>query len=98
VTTLRLSGAARANNVDREPNKEATPMKFLIHAATASALIAVGSAAAHAASDEAVHPVMVLQHDPALPGKLRRTTAHASSSRRRGGLRRGSFCNLAIRY
>lgn len=74
-------------------------MKFLIHAATASALIAVGSAAAHAASDEAVHPVMVLQHDPALPGKLRRTTAACVQLAQAGRFEDAvPFCNLAIRY
>jgi hypothetical protein len=74
-------------------------MKFLIHAATASALIAVGSAAAHAASDEAVHPVMVLQHDPALPEKLRRTTAACVQLAQAGRFEDAiPFCNLAIRY
>jgi hypothetical protein len=74
-------------------------MKFLIHAATASALIAAGSAAAHAASDEAVHPVMVLQHDPALPEKLRRTTAACVQLAQAGRFEDAiPFCNLAIRY
>jgi len=74
-------------------------MKFLIHAATVSALIAVGSAAAHAAGDEAVHPVMVLQHDPALPDKLRRTTAACVQLAQAGRFEDAvPFCNLAIRY
>ncbi|RPH53160.1 MAG: hypothetical protein EHM84_04375, partial [Lysobacterales bacterium] len=50
-------------------------MKLRIHAATASVLIAAGSAAAQPAVAEAVHPVMLLQHDPALSDKFRRSTA-----------------------
>ena len=74
-------------------------MRFLIHAVTASALIAVGSAAAHAVGDEAVHPVMVLQHDPALPEKLRRTTAACVQLAQAGRFEDAiPFCNLAIRY
>jgi hypothetical protein len=74
-------------------------MKILIHAATASALIAAGNAAAQPASAEAVNPVMVLQHNPALSDKLRRSTAScvelAQAGRFEDALR---FCNTAIRY
>jgi hypothetical protein len=74
-------------------------MKVLIHAATASVLIAAGSAATHAAGAEAVHPVMVLQHDPALPEKLRRTTAACVQFAQAGRFEDAlPFCNLAIRY
>lgn len=70
-------------------------MKFLIHAATASALIAVGSAA----GAEAVHPVMVLQHDPALSDRLRRATAACVQYAQAGRFEDAMpFCNLAIRY
>ena len=71
-------------------------MKILIHAATTAALLAAGSAAADA---ELVHPVMVLQHDPALPERLRRTTAACVQYAQAGRFEDAMpFCNLAIRY
>ena len=74
-------------------------MKLLSQAAMAAALIAVGTAAANAASEEAVHPVMILQHDPALPEKLRRTTAACVQLAQAGRFSDAlPFCNRAIRY
>ena len=73
-------------------------MRITIHAATASVLIAAGSAAAQPGGAEAVHPVMVRQHDRELGDKLRRSTAacvdHAQAGRFEAAL---PFCNLAIR-
>ena len=74
-------------------------MKILIHAATASVLFAAGSAAAQPTSAEAVHPVMVIQHDPALSHKLRRSTASCVELARVGRFEDAlPFCNLAIRH
>jgi hypothetical protein len=74
-------------------------MKLAIHAATASALIAAGIATAPAASAEAVHAVMVMQHDPAVSEKLRRTTAKCVERAQVGRFEDAlPFCNLAIRY
>ena len=74
-------------------------MKVLIHAVTASVLITVSSSAAHAASDDAVRPVMVLQHDSAVPEKLRRTTAACVRLAQAGRFEDAMpFCSLAVRY
>jgi hypothetical protein len=74
-------------------------MKLRIHAATASVLIAAGSAAAQPAVAEAVHPVMILQHDPALSDKFRRSTASCVELAQAEQFEQAlPFCNLAIRY
>jgi len=74
-------------------------MKIRIYAATASVLIAAGTAAVQRASAEAVHPVMFLQHNPAVGDKLWRSTqscvGHAQAGRFEEAM---PFCNLAIRY
>jgi hypothetical protein len=74
-------------------------MKLRIHAVTASVLIAAGTAAVQPASAEALHPVMVLQHNPAAGDKLWRSTkscvGHAQAGRFEEAM---PFCNLAIRY
>ena len=56
-------------------------MKLRIHAATASVLIAAGTATVQPASAEAVHPVMVLQHNPAVGDKFWRTTQSCVGTR-----------------
>jgi len=74
-------------------------MKHRIHAATASVLIAAGSAAAQPTIAEAVHPVMVMQHNPALSVKLRRSTASCVELAQAGRFNEAlPFCNLAIRH
>lgn len=74
-------------------------MKIVIHAATASVLIAAGSAAAQPASAEAVNPVMVLNHDSGLSDKLKRTTQSCVELAQAGRFEDAMpFCNLAIRY
>ena len=74
-------------------------MKHTIHAATASILLAAGSAAAQPESAEAVHPVMVLNHDAGLSDKLKRTTQSCVEFAQAGRFEDAlPFCNLAIRY
>lgn len=74
-------------------------MKLRIHAATASVLIAAGTAAVPPASAEAVHPVMVLQRNPAVGDKLWRTTQSCVGHAQAGQFEKAMpFCNLAIRY
>lgn len=74
-------------------------MKHTIHAATASILLAAVSAAAQPASAEAVHPVMVMNHDSGLSDKLKRTTQSCVEFAQAGRFEDAMpFCNLAIRY
>jgi hypothetical protein len=74
-------------------------MKLRIHAATASVLIAAGTATVQPASAEAVHPVMVLQRNPAVGDKFWRTTQSCVGHAQAGQFEKAMpFCNLAIRY
>ncbi len=74
-------------------------MKHRIHAATASVLIAAGAAAAPHALAQAGDPVMVLQHDPALSDRLKRSNASCVELAKVGRLEDAMpYCNLAIRY
>ena len=74
-------------------------MKLRIHAATVSVLIAAGTAAVQPANAEAAHPVMVLQHNPAVGDKLWRTTQSCVGHAQAGRFEKAMpFRNLAIRY
>jgi hypothetical protein len=74
-------------------------MKLRLHAATASVLIAAGSAAAQPAIVEAVYPVMVMTHNPALNDKLRRSTLSCVELAQAGKFEEAMpFCNMALRH
>lgn len=74
-------------------------MKQRIHAATASILIAAGSAAAPPASADAAHPVMVVNRSAVAGDKLARSTASCVDLAVAGRFEDAMpFCNLAIRY
>lgn len=74
-------------------------MKQRIHAATASILIAAGSAAALPVSAEVAHPVMVVNRSAAAEDKLARSTQACVERALAGRFEDAMpFCNLAIRY